>query len=315
MKNTTRDTKKLKHVLDSKQFRDRKFLDDLFRAARGMEKACLKGSCPQSLRGKIMATLFYEPSTRTRLSFESAMLKLGGSVIGTENASEFSSAFKGESLKDTIRIVQKYADVIVIRHPEEGSARRAAEASEVPVINAGDGPGQHPTQMLLDMYTINKEKGRVDDLGVAAIGDLLYGRTTRSLVYMLSHMKGIGFTFVSPERLRFSREFLAYLDSRKVKYVQTDCLDDALGSDVLYMTRIQKERFSSEDEYNKYKGCYVLDKSHLARMNKDAIVMHPLPRVGEISTGIDSDPRAAYFRQAENGLYVRMALLNMILGE
>ena len=305
----------LNHILESQQFKDRKLLDELFESADEMEKACKSGSCPRILKGKIMATLFYEPSTRTRLSFESAMIRLGGTVIGSENASEFSSAYKGETLEDTIRVVQKYADIIVIRHPLEGSAELASKVSEVSVINGGDGPGQHPTQMLLDVYTIYKEKRTLENLKICGVGDLLYGRAIRSLVYLMANMKGTTFSFVSPERLRFSEEFLSYLDKKKVEYNQTDCLDDALDSDVLYMTRIQKERFSTESEYKKHKGCYILGKEHMKKMKNDAIVMHPLPRVDEISPEVDSDPRAAYFRQAENGLYIRMALLKMLLSD
>jgi aspartate carbamoyltransferase catalytic subunit len=263
-----------------------------------------------------MATLFYEPSTRTRLSFESAMTRLGGSVIGTEAASHFSSAVKGESLPDTIRIVGRYADVIVIRHPQEGSSRTAAECSPVPVINAGDGAGQHPTQALLDMYTIKRELGRLDNLSVAMTGDLLYGRTVHSLTYLLAHYSDIRLSFLSPEQLRIPLNLRQYLKRKGIHFKESTSMEDAVQeADVLYMTRIQKERFASEAEYGKLKGCYVIDKRILALMKKKSIIMHPLPRVDEISPEADSDPRAAYFRQAENGLYIRMALLKMILGD
>jgi aspartate carbamoyltransferase catalytic subunit len=306
----------IKHVLEAKQFRDKSILKRLFREADRMERLSRSGRPPQSMKGKIMASLFYEPSTRTRFSFESAMARLGGSSIGTEDASHFSSFVKGESLPDTIRVVSRYADLIVIRHPQEGSARIAAGVSSVPVINAGDGPGQHPTQALLDLYTIRKEKGRLDNLSVAMVGDLLYGRTVRSLAYLLAQQAGTRLYFVSPEQLRMSPDIKSWLREKKIPFEETSRLEDvAPRVDILYMTRIQKERFASEAEYLKLKGCYVINRETLKLLRKDAIIMHPLPRVDEISPEVDSDPRAAYFRQAENGLYIRMALLNMILGD
>ncbi len=307
---------RIKHVLESQQFKDKRILGELFKNADEMEKACKSGSCPQTMKGKVMATLFYEPSTRTRLSFESAMTRLGGSVIGTEAASYFSSAVKGESLPDTIRIVDNYADVIVLRHPQEGSSRIASEFSMVPVINAGDGAGQHPTQALLDIYTIKKELGSLDNLSVVMVGDLLYGRTVHSLTYLLAQQEGITLSFVSPEQLRMPREIINYLKRKNVPSEETSSLNGVAGkADTLYMTRIQKERFSTEAEYLKLRGCYVICRETLNIMKKKAVIMHPLPRVDEIAGEVDSDPRAAYFRQAENGLYVRMALLNMILGD
>ena len=306
---------KIRHILESQQFKDRAVLESLFKEADEMERLSRSGNSPQIMKGRVMATLFYEPSTRTRLSFESAMTRLGGSVIGTEAASHFSSAVKGESLPDTIRIVGRYADVIVIRHPQEGSSRTAAECSPVPVINAGDGAGQHPTQALLDMYTIRKELGRTDDLSVAMVGDLLYGRTVHSLTYLLAHYNNITLSFLSPEQLRIPSNIRQYLKGKGIPFKETSNLEDIAGMvDVLYVTRIQKERFASEAEYKKLKGCYVIDRKILKLMKDKSIIMHPLPRVDEISPEVDSNPRAAYFRQAENGLYIRMALLKMILG-
>jgi aspartate carbamoyltransferase catalytic subunit len=261
-----------------------------------------------------MAALFYEPSTRTRLSFEAAMLRLGGDTMGTDNAREFSSASKGETLEDTIRIVSGYADVIVLRHNEEGAARRAAAVSTVPVINAGDGPGQHPTQALLDLYTIRDELGHIDGIRIAMVGDLANGRTVRSLTYLLSKFRDIRICFVAPPQVAMRDDIKDHLDEHHVPWVETEDLDAVLPQvDVIYQTRIQKERFSDEASYLALKGVYRIDASTLSRMRKEAIVMHPLPRVDEIAPEVDADPRAAYFRQARNGLQVRMALLERLL--
>ena len=266
------------------------------------------------LAGQVMAALFYEPSTRTRLSFEAAMLRLGGATMGTDNAREFSSAAKGETLEDTIRIVSGYADVIVIRHNEEGAARRAAAVSSVPVINAGDGPGQHPTQALLDLYTIRDELGRVDGVSVAMVGDLANGRTVRSLTYLLSKFKEVNVWFVAPPQVAMRDDLKAHLDEHHIPWVETQDLDSVLPNvDVVYMTRIQKERFSDADTYNAVKGVYRIDKAAMSAMRKYAILMHPLPRVDEIAPEVDTDDRSAYFRQALNGLHVRMALLDRLL--
>src|SRR5579859_78977 len=266
------------------------------------------------LKCKVMAALFYDPSTRTRLSFEAAMLRLGGSTMGTDNAREFSSAAKGETLEDTIRIVNGYADVIVLRHYEEGAAKRAAGVSAVPVINAGDGPGQHPTQALLDLYTIREELGRIDGLNVAMVGDLANGRTVRSLTYLLSKFQGIKISFVAPPQVAMRDDLKAHLDENHIHWVETENLDAVLPeADVVYQTRIQKERFTDLEAYQAVKGIYRIDTRALGLMKKESIVMHPLPRVDEIATEVDSDPRAAYFRQARNGLQVRMALLDRVL--
>ncbi len=272
----------------------------------------------EKLKGKILATLFYEPSTRTRLSFESAMLKLGGSVLSTENAKEFSSAIKGESIEDTARIVSAYADCMVIRHYEEGSARLASEVSNIPVINAGDGKGQHPTQALLDVYTIYREFGRLENLKIALVGDLSSGRTAHSLCYLLGKFKNIEITFVSPENLKMKSEIKKYLSRHKVKFKEEKDLSKVLPEiDIIYMTRIQKERISAED-YERARGRYVIDEKNLPLLKQSARIMHPLPNVEEIklSLGVEqSDRRVAYFRQAENGLWIRMALLLKLLGK
>jgi len=264
----------------------------------------------------IMATLFYEPSTRTRFSFETAMHRLGGRVISTENASEFSSVSKGETLEDTIRILNGYADVIVLRHYEVGAAARAARVSRVPVINAGDGVGQHPTQALLDLYTIQKEIGRIDGLRIAMLGDLAQGRTVRSLAYLLGKFEGVQMWFVAPPLLKMKDDILAHLREQGVHYQEESSLDKVLPEvDVVYQTRIQKERFGDRiGDYEQCRDLYLIDRKSLNLMKPDAIIMHPLPRVNEIASDVDDDPRAAYFRQAENGLYVRMALLSLVLG-
>jgi aspartate carbamoyltransferase catalytic subunit len=302
---------RLRHVIESQQF-SRSLLEELFTRSEEIKREPHKFM--GRLNGQVMAALFYEPSTRTRLSFEAAMLRLGGQTMGTDNAREFSSAAKGETLEDTIRIVGGYADVIVIRHNEEGAARRAASVSSVPIINAGDGPGQHPTQALLDIYTIKDELNRVDGIKVAMVGDLANGRTVRSLTYLLSKFTEIKIWFVAPPAVSMRDDLKAHLDEHHVSWVETEDLESVLPEvDVVYMTRIQKERFADPDAYNAVKGIYRIDASSLALMRKYAIVMHPLPRIDEIAPEVDDDPRAAYFRQARNGLPVRMALLDRLL--
>ncbi|GIO14721.1 aspartate carbamoyltransferase [Cohnella xylanilytica] len=302
----------LYHVLGAKQF-SRTELDELFAAARGMEDVVRAGG-NRSHEGRIMTTLFFEASTRTRLSFESAMSRLGGSVIGTENAAQFSSAIKGETLEDTIRIVSGYSDVIVMRHTDIGAAKRAAAVADVPVINAGDGAGEHPTQALLDAYTIEKEAGRIDGVRIAMVGDLAYGRTVHSLSYILANYKDVMIYYISPENVRIPSSVKRYMDEKGIRYEETTDLDAVAGSiDVLYQTRIQKERFPSPEEYDKAAGQYIVDEKLMSLMSKNSIVLHPLPRAGEIAEAVDSDPRAAYFRQAQNGLYIRMALVDKAL--
>jgi len=298
-------------VIESQQF-SRSLLEDLI--ARADEIKREPHHFIGRLAGQVMAALFYEPSTRTRLSFEAAMLRLGGATMGTDNAREFSSAAKGETLEDTIRIVSGYADVIVLRHNEEGAARRAAAVSGVPIINAGDGPGQHPTQALLDLYTIRDELGRIDGVRVAMVGDLANGRTVRSLTYLLSKFKDIKIWFVAPPQVAMRADLKTHLDEHHVPWVETQDLDAVLPEvDVVYMTRIQKERFIDPAAYNEVKGVYRIDTQAMARMRKYAILMHPLPRVDEIAPEVDDDERSAYFRQARNGLHIRMALLAHLL--
>jgi aspartate carbamoyltransferase catalytic subunit len=305
---STQTTQRLDHVLSSHQF-DRALLGEVLRRARE-----LSGVRDQRLGGRIMATLFYEPSTRTRLSFESAMLRLGGSVTGTEAAHEFSSAIKGESIEDTVRMVEHYADVIVLRHDQAGAAQRAAAVASVPIINAGDGPAEHPTQALLDVFTIESELGRLEDLHVVLCGDLRYGRTARSLVLLLSQYPKVRLSFVAPPVVQMGGDILALLDDRGVPYSVTgDLAGVAPTADVLYQTRIQKERFEDPAEFAQARGGTRVDAAVMALLPANAIVMHPLPRVDEITPDVDRDPRAAYFRQARNGVAVRMALLDMVL--
>ncbi len=302
---------RLRHVVESQQF-SRPLLEEIFE--RADEHRANPHRAAGRLQGRIMAALFYEPSTRTRLSFESAMLRLGGATMGTDNAREFSSAAKGETLEDSIRIVSGYADVIVLRHPDEGAARRAAAVSDVPVINAGDGRGQHPTQALLDMYTIRDELGRLDGVRVAMVGDLANGRTARSLAYLLAKYRDVSLCFVAPPQVAMGQDIKDHLDEHGVRWTETTELKRVLPeADVIYQTRIQKERFADEAAYLALRGVYRLDPAALERVAAGAIVMHPLPRVDEIDPAVDADPRAAYFRQARNGVQVRMALLDMVL--
>lgn len=267
--------------------------------------------------GYVMATMFYEPSTRTRLSFEFAAERLGIRVCGTENAAEFSSAAKGETIEDSTRVIAAYADIVVMRHKENGAAERAAAVSRVPVINAGDGTGEHPTQALLDLYTIRQELGRLHGLRAAVIGDLKHGRTVRSLAQLLALYPDNHITFVAPPSLQIGDDIKQYLTERHVTFEETDNMQSALRqADVVYQTRMQKER---HDDMAKLAagaeaGNFTIGQEELSLMQQHAIVMHPLPRVGEITAEVDEDPRAAYFRQAENGLYVRMALLDILLG-
>jgi aspartate carbamoyltransferase catalytic subunit len=304
----------LQHVIESQQF-DRDLLEVVFQTADQL-KADLYAErrFAKSLEGRIMASLFYEPSTRTRFSFESAMLRLGGSVITTENAREFSSASKGESLSDSTRIMNGYADVIVMRHNEAGSAARAAEISCVPVINAGDGAGQHPTQALLDMYTIVDAFSGIDSLKIALVGDLRYGRTVRSLSYLLTKYENVEIVFVSPPVCKMEGDIKAYLEKNNVPWCEEDDLAKvAPEMDCIYMTRIQKERFHDPEDYQTAAGSYILTLDRVQTMKPNAIIMHPLPRVDEIPKEVDADPRARYFQQAQNGLYIRMALLYLLL--
>jgi aspartate carbamoyltransferase catalytic subunit len=265
------------------------------------------------LNGKVLATLFFEPSTRTRLSFESAMKRLGGNVIGITER-EGSSLVKGETLADTIRMVESYSDVIVLRHPQEGAARLAAEFSKIPIINAGDGAGQHPTQTLLDLFTIRTEVGEISGKNIVLIGDLKYGRTVHSLSYAIA-MFGGNLSFIAPDLLQMPEWVIHQVEDQGIKPVISDKLNDVISdADVLYVTRIQKERIPDETEYKKVAGSYVIDKNVLSKANDNLIIMHPLPRVTEISPTVDETKHARYFRQAFYGIPIRMALLTLVLG-
>ena len=287
----------------------RPLMDELLDRALAFEL----GGVDEPRQGRILATIFYEPSTRTRFSFEAAMHRLGGQVLSAESAGKASSAAKGESIEDAIRVISGYTDAIVIRHPEIGAADRAALAATVPVINAGDGAGHHPTQALLDLYTIRKELGRLDRLRVALVGDLRHGRTVRSLASLLARFPDNELVLVSPPGLRLGDEIHAELGDTRVE--ETTDLDDVVPSvDVLYQTRIQAERFESLEAYERYRGVYVVTPETMRRLPEHALLMHPLPRVGEIDPQVDSDPRAAYFRQTRNGLWIRMAVLDWALG-
>jgi aspartate carbamoyltransferase len=301
-----------KDVLRADQFTQRD-MDLILERAATYEAALAVGKELDELRGKVLATLFFEPSTRTRLSFETAMLRLGGRVLSVSE-SKSTSASKGESLHDTIKTVEGYADAIVLRHPEVGAAEVAARATTKPVLNAGDGAGEHPTQALLDLYTIRKEQGRVDGLTISLVGDLKHGRTVHSLATVLCQFS-VSLLLVSPSALRMPREVVERAQAKGASVRETDDLGLALAqSDVVYMTRIQRERFTDPAEYDRLKDAYVLTRATLGKAKPSITVMHPLPRVNEISTDVDDLPGAAYFRQSANGVPVRMALLALLLG-
>ncbi len=265
------------------------------------------------LEGKVIATLFFEPSTRTRLSFESAISRLGGKIVGFSDSSS-TSVSKGETLNDTIRTVSNYCDLIVMRHPIEGSARFASEIASVPVINAGDGANQHPSQTLLDLYSINKTQGKLDNLNIFLVGDLKYGRTVHSLMMAMSRWNAT-FNFIAPDELKMPEEYKIYLDNAGLKYYEhSDFTDIISRADIIYMTRVQRERFSDPIEYEKVKNVYVLRNSMLKNTKPNMRILHPLPRVNEIHTDVDSNPKAYYFEQALNGVYTRQAILCSLLG-
>ena len=288
----------------------REEINYILNISHSMEPVAAKGS--DMLKGKILATLFFEPSTRTRLSFEAAMLKLGGSTIGFAEA-EIASVRKGENLADTVRTVENYADIIALRHPLEGAAKLAAEFSKVPILNAGSGAEEHPTQALMDLYTMQKEKGTIDGLKIALVGDLRYGRTVHSLAYALS-LYDIELYLISPESLRMRHEVIRAIKD-KISITQDTNLEKVIPQvDVLYVTRIQKERFPDPAEYAKVKGIYRIDLDTLKNAKKDLIILHPLPRVDEIAAEVDSKPQARYFQQVWNGIVVRMTLLALVLG-
>ncbi|MGA2240235.1 MAG: aspartate carbamoyltransferase [Thermodesulfobacteriota bacterium] len=301
-----------KDILHGNQF-SKKDIDAIIKIASNFEKELKKKDFFTLLEGKILATLFYEPSTRTRLSFEAAMQRLGGGVISMGSV-ESSSVAKGETLTDTVRTVSQYADVIVIRHPRTGSAREAADAVPIPVINAGDGTGQHPTQALLDIYTIQKELGSLKNLTISMVGDLKNGRTVHALVELLSFYQARLY-FVSPSLLRMPEEIINHLKQKGIKIEETeDMLKAGNASNLIYMTRIQKERFPDLTDYERVKGSYIINEEFLRKLKKKITILHPLPRVDEISPEVDTYPGAAYFRQVRNGVFVRMALLAMVLG-
>ncbi|MFV0521320.1 MAG: aspartate carbamoyltransferase [Mangrovibacterium sp.] len=265
------------------------------------------------LEGKVVASLFFEPSTRTRLSFETAINRLGGRIIGFSDSNS-SSVTKGETLHDTIKMVSNYADLIVMRHPLEGAARYAAEISPIPIINAGDGANQHPTQTLLDMYSILKTQGRLDDINLFMVGDLKYGRTVHSLIMAMSEFSNPIFNFIAPEELAMPNEYKSYLFDRNIKYYEHQEFNDIISeADIMYMTRVQKERFSDPIEYEKVKNVYILKNEMLHNTKDNLRILHPLPRVNEIDTDVDSNPKAYYFEQALNGLYTREAIISYAL--
>ena len=306
-------TLKGKDILHGNQF-SKKEIEAILKTASEMERELRSKGSLNLLKGKILVTLFFEPSTRTRLSFEAAMQRLGGGVISMGSV-EGSSVAKGETLADTAQTVAQYADVIVVRHPRIGSAKEVADAVPVPVLNAGDGAGQHPTQALLDLYTIRKELGTLKNLSIALVGDLKNGRTVHALVEVLSHFNP-KFYFVAPDLLRMPEEITGRMKEKGCDVIETSDLAMAASqSDLIYMTRIQKERFTDVAEYEKVKGSYILNREFLDRLQKKITILHPLPRVDEINSDVDSYPGAAYFRQVRNGMFVRMALLAMVLGK
>lgn len=301
---------KLQHIIESQQF-NLPTLVELFQRADQMERIVARGGT-QDYQNKIMTSLFYEPSTRTRFSFESAMLRLGGKVISTERAHEFSSVMMGETLEDTIRVVGNYCDVIVLRHNSIGGAQRAAAASVVPIINAGDGKGgEHPTQALLDLYTIYKGIGAIDGVKVAMVGNLSDGRTVRSLAYLLGKFERVKIYFVAPPSLQMKQDILDHLASQDVWYALESDLSKVLPEvDVVYVTRIEPEKLTAREKQG---PPYFLDEEGIKHLRSNALIMHPLPRLNEIAVAVDRDPRAAYFRQTKNGVLIRMALLASVL--
>lgn len=300
-----------RHLISATQI-TKDILDRFFTVAEKMEKILVKKGRGTLLKDNVIATLFYEPSSRTMLSFEAAVQRLGGGMIlaqGKEN----SSMKKGETIEDTIRMVMGYADLIVMRHPESGAAAKAASVSTVPFINAGDGGNEHPTQALLDLYTIRKEFGRLENLHIAMAGDLLYGRTVHSLSVLLGLLPKIRLTLIAPSELAMPKNVTAMLKEKGVEFKESENLADGIGADVLYMTRVQEERFKDRAQYERLKDKYILTAAHLK--GSKAKVMHPLPRIHEITTDVDALPNALYFTQAKNGVPVRMALLAMMLGK
>ena len=300
----------MKHLIDIKDL-SKNEIEELISVAKNIMQNESKYS--HKCDGEILATLFFEPSTRTRLSFESAMLRLGGKVLGFSEASSSSTA-KGESVSDTIKVVSCYCDIIATRHPKEGAPLVGAEKSDVPVINAGDGGHNHPTQTLTDLLTISQEKGRLDNLTIGICGDLKFGRTVHSLIIALSRHKNIKIVLISPKELEIPEYLKEIMNKSNMEFVETNDLEEHMDElDILYMTRVQKERFFNEDDYIRLKDYYILNKQKLKNAKKDLCIMHPLPRVNEISVEVDDDPRACYFKQAKYGVYIRMALILKLL--
>jgi aspartate carbamoyltransferase catalytic subunit len=301
----------MKHVLSVQQFADKTLLAKLFKSAAKMQ-ALPPAEYPKLLENLTLATIFYEPSTRTRLSFETAVQNLGGKVITVENAGDSASVYKGESLEDTIKVINAYADGIILRHPEIGAAKRAAAVSDVPIINAGDGASEHPTQALLDAYSIQKALGKIDGLKIALVGDLEHSRTHRSLMFLLS-CYDVELFLISPKNLVLPDKARQQLKRQGVKFHELTDWSSVIGKlDVMYINRVQKERFKLIEEYNAVKGNFCLTLDAVKEMKKTAVILDPLPRVDEIAPEVDSDPRAQYFQQVKNGLFLRMALLSLI---
>ncbi len=302
------------HILSAKQF-SKGDLERILSLAREMEDDLKKGRVKKVLQDKIIACIFFEASTRTRLSFETAALRLGAQVISAENAFENSSASKGETIEDTVKILCNYADALIIRHPESGIMERAAKVAAKPLLNAGDGTNQHPSQGLLDLYTIKKELKRLDNLKIGFGGDLLKSRTVRALLDFMRLYENNKFYFISHKELALPRKIIQELAESGVQFIETENLEGTLPElDIIYLTRVQKERFSDPQEYEKVKDLFIFKKDHLKILKPEAIIMHALPKINEIEKEVDQDSRAAYFREAENGLYVRMALLCYALG-
>lgn len=302
------------NILSTKQF-TKDNIESILSSATQMEKDLKEGTVKKLLADKVIVFIFFEPSTRTRLSFETAATRLGASILTVENAESSSSAFKGETVEDTTRMLSCYADAIVMRHHKSGAADTAASVSTKPILNAGDGANQHPSQALLDVYTIRKEHGRLDNLSIAFVGDLKNSRPLHSLMPIFYFYPNNKFYFISPKELIISEELRQELKDKNIEFVESANLEEALPKvDVLYMTRVQKERFENKEDYEKVKDSFLLKKEHLLTLNSKAIILHPLPRVNEIDPAIDADSRACYFKQAQNGLYVRMALFLHVFG-
>lgn len=302
------------HILTGSQFANKDILDKIFKKAAELQEADSKGGMEKTLAGKVVATVFYETSTRTRLSFESAAIKLGAGVISISDP-KTSSASKGESLEDAIKVISGYSDVVVLRHPENGAAERAADVSSCPLINAGDGFSEHPTQALYDIYTIQKELGTIDGLKIAFLADMRYQRNIHSLVPMLGVFKNIKLYLIGPKELALPQNYKDQLKKDGVEFEELESVDAVLGElDVLYVARVFKERFSDEAEYERLKKSFFINNNTLSKMKAKSIILHVMPRIFEIDPAVDADPRAAYFRQAKNGLYIRAALLLYSLG-